>query len=99
LNFIFAKKFKVHFNTSIARSHIVLDEAVTVACPGLRLRSFRTVKDYIKALQKEFPEIDQSLADQYVSMYEAARFGNYKFNEKEYNKFMNVVLEIMKKIQ
>jgi hypothetical protein len=89
----------VHFNTSIANSYLVLDEAVTLACPGLRLRSFKTIREYFKALQKEFPEIDQEIADQYVTMYEEARFGNRKFSEKEYNKFMNIVLEIMKKIQ
>jgi hypothetical protein len=78
---------------------LVLDEAVILACPGLRLRNFKTVRDYFKALQKEFPEITQDIIEQYVCMYEEARFGNRKFTEKEYNTFMNVVLEIMKKIQ
>jgi hypothetical protein len=47
---------------------LVLDEAVILACPGLRLRNFKTVRDYFKALQKEFPEITQDIIEQYVCM-------------------------------
>jgi hypothetical protein len=89
----------VHFSTSVAKSFCVLEDAVSVARPGLRLANFRTIRDYVETLRKEFPGIKQETAEYYTKCYEQARFGNWKFKEDEYGKFMQCVWEIIEKIQ
>ena len=89
----------VHFNTSIAKSYLVIEDAVLVARPGLRLANFRTVRDYVDMLRKEFPGIKEETAEFYTTCYEQARFGNQRFNEEQYGRFMQAVWEIIEKIQ
>lgn len=90
---------RVHFNTSIAKSFVVIDEAVTVTRPGLRSRSYRTIREYIIALRVEFPAISEETTLKYINWYEKAKFSDYKFTEGEYNEFMRTVLEILDSIQ
>eukprot|EP00475_Leptophrys_vorax_P024636 TRINITY_DN3403_c0_g1_i1.p1 TRINITY_DN3403_c0_g1~~TRINITY_DN3403_c0_g1_i1.p1 ORF type:complete len:202 (-),score=46.62 TRINITY_DN3403_c0_g1_i1:14-619(-) len=89
----------VHFATSIAKSFCVLDEVVSVARPGLRLANFRTVREYVNSLTSEFPQIPPNVADHYAQSYEQARFGNMRFNQKEYDEFMKTMQTIIENIQ
>eukprot|EP00455_Lapot_gusevi_P027001 TRINITY_DN2852_c0_g1_i3.p1 TRINITY_DN2852_c0_g1~~TRINITY_DN2852_c0_g1_i3.p1 ORF type:complete len:105 (+),score=25.67 TRINITY_DN2852_c0_g1_i3:35-316(+) len=88
----------VHFNTSIAKSFYVIDEAVAHRRPGLRHRNYRTIRDYMRFLQKEFPGLKDDLCHEYVVTYERARFGLHQFTVEEYSRFMSAVLAIVENV-
>jgi hypothetical protein len=53
----------VHFNTSIAKSFILLENTALSRRPGLRHREWRTIREYVQQLRKSFPGLKQQLCD------------------------------------
>ena len=53
----------VHFNTSIAKSFILLENTALSRRPGLRQRDCRTIREYVQQLRKAFPMLKQQLCD------------------------------------
>ena len=53
----------VHFNTSIAKSHILLENTALSRRPGLKQRQWRTIRQYVQQLRKAFPGLKQQLCD------------------------------------
>ena len=77
----------------------MLEEAAAVPRPGLRHRDYRTIREFLAYLQKEFSGITDELVDKYIREYERARFSEDCFDVDDYSHFMCVMLEIVEKIQ
>lgn len=92
-------KGNVNFKTSIEKSPLVVDQTISILRPGLHLRNYRSVREYMLALQEEIPVLSTQLRDKYLEFYEKARFAEHEFTESEYQEFMHVVLEIVKSAQ
>ena len=57
------KMANVHFNTSIGKSYILLENTAMSRRPGLKQSQWRTIREYIQQLRKAFPQLKQQLAD------------------------------------
>ena len=71
--------FDVHFNTSIAKSFILLENTALSRRPGLKHNAWRTTRHYVQQLRKAFPGLKQALCDDYIHMHEKAVFSDHKF--------------------
>jgi hypothetical protein len=85
----------VHFNTSIAKSYLLLESTALSRRPGLFYASHRTIRSYVKSLQKAFPGLTDQLCEDYIATYERAVFGDHKFTIDEYNAFMSSMLAMV----
>lgn len=85
----------VHFKTSVAKSYYVLEEAALSRRPNLRHRHSRTIREYVRKLESEFPSLRKKLCDEYIATYERARYGSEKIVYADYERFMQVVMEMV----
>jgi hypothetical protein len=85
----------IHFNTSIAKSYLVLEKVALSRRPGLQHIHSRSIRDYLYSIKKAFPALKQSLIERYIQIYEAALFSNIKFNNSAYNEFITIFYEIV----
>jgi hypothetical protein len=77
----------VNFNEWIAKSYTLVEEAALSRRPNLRHRHARTIRNYVATLEKEFPRLPPSLCQDYLRMYERAKFGHSKFTRRDFESF------------
>jgi len=85
----------IHFTTSIAKSFILLESTALTRRPGLKHRTYRTVREYVQQLRKAFPGLRAGLCDDYIRSYERSVFGEGRVGIEEYSEFMKVVYEMV----
>lgn len=76
-----------NYNTSIAKSYITLEEAVRSTRPDLRHKHFRTVREFVEEVARQFPKLKEQCY-KYIDLYELARFANYKCTDTEFDEFL-----------
>jgi len=88
----------VHFKTSIAMSHDVLERAAKNKDARFERLEIQSIRDYIQFLVKE-GVFDHNLGDSYVRSYEKARFGTKEVGENEYREFMRLYYLLLQGLQ
>jgi len=75
----------IYFRKMIATSHHVLDAHISNSNPQHRHKSYQFVRDYLKIIKRDHPQLLDSLCEEYVELYEEARFGNAfdNFSERD----------------
>ena len=79
-----------NYNTSIAKSYFALEEAVRLSRPDLRHKHFRTIREFVEEVAKQFPKLKEQCL-KYIDLYELARFGNYKCTQEEFQEFLSLL--------
>lgn len=79
-----------HYNTSIAKSYFALEEAVRATRPDLRHKHYRTIRQFVEEVAKQFPKLKEQCF-KYIDLYELARFGNYKCTHAEFEEFLSLL--------
>eukprot|EP01083_Nonionella_stella_P054028 142746_1 len=83
-----------HYNTSIAKSYFALEEAVRSTRPDLRHKNYRTIREFVEEVAKQFPKLKEQCY-KYIDLYELARFANYKCTHREFQEFLNLLAVLM----
>eukprot|EP01119_Soliformovum_irregulare_P016335 TRINITY_DN4706_c0_g1_i4.p1 TRINITY_DN4706_c0_g1~~TRINITY_DN4706_c0_g1_i4.p1 ORF type:complete len:253 (+),score=55.42 TRINITY_DN4706_c0_g1_i4:689-1447(+) len=89
------EKRQIHFKTSIATSHRLIEAAAMYKDPRLRRKTSMTVRDYIFLLKKNTEGLSRKLCIFYIENYERARFSEEEFTLAEYTAFMENLREIL----
>eukprot|EP01084_Bolivina_argentea_P137316 241828_1 len=79
-----------HYNTSIAKSYFALEEAVRSTRPDLRHKNYRTIREFVEEVAKQFPKLKEQCF-KYIDLYELARFANYKCTHAEFEEFLSLL--------
>ena len=79
-----------HYNTSIAKSYFALEEAVRATRPDLRHKHYRTIREFVEDVAKQFPKLKKQCL-KYIDIYELARFGDYKCTQHEFEDFLSLL--------
>jgi len=86
-----------HYQTSIALSYRSLEEFARKYDPSLAMGSKESVRAYVERIKRKCAGIDPNVCDQYVRIYEEAKFGSGRgFNKTKYDKFRQDFANILK---
>jgi len=77
---------KVNFKHYTSKSFEFVSELAARANPEYKIQPLETVRDYMKRLQKEESEIDKSVCEEFVNLYEEAKFGNRSFDNSKWGR-------------
>jgi len=89
---------EVHFKTSIAMSHQVMERAAKAKDPRFERQDVQSIRQYIQFLSRE-GAFDAGLGELYVNNYEKARFGIQEVTEDEYKEFMRLYYLLLQSLQ
>eukprot|EP00871_Galdieria_phlegrea_P000911 jgi/Galph1/1820/GphlegSOOS_G481.1 len=89
----------IHFKTSVAKSYLVIEQAVKTRMPHRVIKPDMTVFDYIMEIQQSFPNLSRSTCEQYIDFYERACFTKEQFTSSEYRRFVNIILHLIQSIE
>lgn len=78
---------------------LILDKMVNKRRPALKHRRFRTVRDYMTYLLKEFPTLTPTLIENYNALYEKARYGSKKYTLDDWNDVKSKILAVQSVIE
>eukprot|EP00742_Colponemidia_sp_Colp-10_P009907 GILJ01010842.1.p1 GENE.GILJ01010842.1~~GILJ01010842.1.p1 ORF type:complete len:340 (+),score=45.50 GILJ01010842.1:110-1129(+) len=91
----------VHFKTAIAYSYRILEDAASFKNPKSKLAPGETIREYVQKLKQSITGGDANtsvfhqLCDEYVNMYERARFSAEEVDFTEYCDFMRKFLYLV----
>jgi len=87
----------IYYRKIMSNSYHVIDANISNSNIQHRQKSYRFVIDYLRILQKEFPQLTREVCEEYIQLYEKARFGDphLKVGRKEFQKLEKAVFDII----
>ena len=82
----------VNFKTVTVRSLVHITMLASLNGESFRINPWETVRDYMNRLRKQCPEIDAKRIDEFILLYEEARFADRNFEADKWEKLSENVL-------
>ncbi|KAG9392820.1 hypothetical protein J8273_5753 [Carpediemonas membranifera] len=89
---------RVHFKTSVAKSYLILEQAAVHADLRLSRPPGHSVRRYVQFLATNCGVRDEC-CEEYLSMYELARFTEHEVSFAQYQRFMANLMELVRQLE